>query len=263
MIKDSQLRKIAPREMLIFAIDVSNDSDAMALVRELKSSVGYFKVGLELFLSGGFNVINKIGNQGGKVFLDLKMLDIPETIQRALQVIAIQHESIAFATIHGLNKGLEEFLEEQGIPERLKILVVTVLTSMDEDDWAGTGATTGVQDTVSVLTDRALRLGCDGVIASGKEARPLREKYGEDFLIVAPAIRPIGTHVENDDQKRISTPREAILNGADYLVVGRPIRDAPDPVEAAQAIQDEIERAVSELEGPSTPGEGPKMVATG
>ena len=263
---DSRLRNIVSSERLIFALDVPDVERAMELVRDLTPSVGYFKVGLELFLAGGFDVIGKIGSGGGKVFLDLKMLDTPETIRNSLQVIATQHKTIAFATIHVLNKGFEEFLENSNIPDQLKVLVVTVLTSMDNDDWAETGAVRNVQDSVTLLTNRALQLGCHGVISSGHEARKLREDHpGEDFLIVAPAIRPFGMHVENDDQKRVCTPREAILNGADYLVVGRPIRDAPNPLVAAQAIQAEIEAALEELSSLSSdePDDNPALVATG
>lgn len=262
---DSRLSKIAPGERLIFALDVPNSGRAMELVRDLRPSVKYFKVGLELFLTGGFEVIDQIGQAGGKVFLDLKMLDIPATIRNALRVIATQHKNIAFATIHVLNKGFGEFLENSNLPEHLKVLVVTVLTHMDDDDWADSGAARNVQDSVSLLTDRALRLGCHGVIASGQEARALRYKYGEDFLIVAPGIRPAGMQVENDDQKRTCSPREAILNGASYLVVGRPIRDAPDPLEAAHAIQAEIEAALEELSSLSSgdSDDNPTPVAVG
>lgn len=250
---DARLRNIVPSERLIFALDVPDVGRAMELVRDLTPSVKYFKVGLELFLAGGFEVIDQIGQAGGKVFLDLKMLDIPETIRNSLQLIATKHRTIAFATIHVLNKGFEELLANSNIADQLKVLVVTVLTSMDDDDWADTGAAGNVQDSVAILTDRALQLGCHGVIASGQEARYLRDKYGEDFLIVAPGIRPVGKQIENDDQKRTCTPREAIMNGADYLVVGRPIRDAPDgPLEAAQAIQAEIEAALEELSSPSS-----------
>lgn len=259
---DSQLRDIAAGERLIFALDVPNDELAMELVRKLTPSVKYFKVGLELFLAGGFQVIDRIGQAGGKVFLDLKMLDIPETIRNALRVIATQHKTIGFATIHVLNTGFEDFLTDSKIPENLKVLVVTVLTSMDDGDWAGTGATTNVQETVAHLTDRALKLGCHGVIASGQEARNLRDSYGEGFLIVAPGIRPVGMHVQNDDQKRTSTPRDAIVNGADYIVVGRPIRNAPDPLEAARAIQAEIEAALKERKSSSSESKnGPRLQA--
>jgi orotidine-5'-phosphate decarboxylase len=251
---DSRLRNIVPNERLIFALDVPDVERAMELVGDLTPSVKYFKVGLELFLAGGFTVIDQIGKAGGKVFLDLKMLDIPATVRNSLQVIASQHRTIAFTTIHVLNKGFEGFLENSSISENLNVLVVTVLTSMDDKDWAETGAERNVQESVSFLTDRALQLGCQGVISSALEARELRDKYGEDFLIVAPGIRPVGTQVENDDQKRTCTPKEAIMNGADYLVVGRPIRDVPDPLEAAQAIQAEIEAALEELESKSSNG---------
>lgn len=249
---DSQMRQIAANDRLIVALDVSNEGAAMSLVTKLKSSVTYFKVGLELFMAGGFNIINSIGNAGGQVFLDLKMLDIPETIRKTLHVIATQHQAVAFATIHVLNKGLEEFLENPEIPERLKILVVTVVTGMDEKDWAETGAVKGVDETVSFLTERALSLGCDGVIASGQEAKALRLKHGEDFLIASPGIRPDWCHIPNDDQKRVVTPSEAIKNGVDYLIIGRPICTAPDPLEAARAIYEEIANAQAEIESISS-----------
>ncbi|MEE8435795.1 MAG: orotidine-5'-phosphate decarboxylase [bacterium] len=263
MSKDALPRDIKASERLIFALDVPNVQDAMALVGELTPTVKYFKVGLELFLSGGFDVIHQIGRAGGKVFLDLKMLDIPATVRNALKVIDTQHETIEFATIHVLNKGFGDILKNSEISERLKILVVTLLTSMDDQDLAETGAGKSVSETVDFLTGRALGLGCHGVIASGLEARSLREKHGEDFLIVTPGIRPSGTEVKNDDQKRVSTPREAILHGADYLVVGRPIRDAEHPLEAAEKIQQEIQSALDELKSPGNPGNNPRLSAGG
>lgn len=254
---------IEPNERLIFALDVPHVQDAMALVRELTPTIKHFKVGLELFLAGGFEVIAQIGGAGGKVFLDLKMLDIPATVRNALKVIATQHETVAFATIHVLNKGFGDFLKNSEIPERLKILVVTILTSMDDQDLAETGTGKSIQETVDLLTGRALGLGCHGVIASGQEASSLRKKYGDDFLIVTPGIRPRDIQVEHDDQKRVSTPREAILHGADYLVVGRPIRDASNPLEAAEKIQGEIQSALDRLNSPENPENNPPLGATG
>lgn len=254
---DAFRRNIKASERLIFALDVPHVPAAMALVGELSPTVKFFKVGLELFLAGGFEVIGQIGRAGGKVFLDLKMLDIPATVSNALNVMATQHEAIEFTTIHVLNKGFEEVLKNSKLPERLKILVVTILTSMDDRDVAETGAGKTVQEAANLLAGRALGLGCHGVISSGLEARSLREAHGEDFLIVTPGIRPSETLVKNDDQKRIVTPRDAILNGADYLVVGRPIRDAENPLVAAEKIQQEIEGALEALKSSKNPGKTP------
>ena len=181
--------------------------------------------------------------------MDLKLLDIPATVNRALRVLAARRPAIDMATIHILNRSLR--LPEGGEAfSRLKVLAVTVLTSLGEEDQTSGAGSVGVTAAVLEMARRAREMGCAGVIASGREARVIRENGGEEFLIVTPGIRPAWSVLEDDDQKRIVTPGEAIGNGADQIVVGRPIRNHPrdqgGPLEAARKIQAEIAAALIE-----------------
>ncbi|MFI5399573.1 MAG: orotidine-5'-phosphate decarboxylase [SAR324 cluster bacterium] len=233
-------------ERLIFALDVNDQAEAKTLVHELKRDVKFFKIGLELFLVGGLPLVREISDQGARVFLDLKFLDVPETVYRSLKVIetviTAGSEKSVFATIHAFNEAFD--LLRAGLDPRLKVLVVTLLTSKGEPPLLSPGIQMDVMDFVKASARRAVEMGCAGVVCSGLEAFELKKTFGKDFLVVTPGIRPSGVIVKNDDQKRIVTPREAIMNGADYIVVGRPIRDNPSPVEAAQAIQREITEAL-------------------
>ena len=228
-------KPIPPAERLIFALDVADPAAARRLVEELGETVRFYKVGLELFLSGeGFEMIDWLAGRGNQVFADLKLFDIPETVAAAVR--QLRSRPVAFTTVHGNDGILAAACREKG---DLKILAVTVLTSLDRGDLDDLGFRVDVADLVLSRARRALALGCDGVISSGLEARPLRESLGERLLIVTPGIRPVENRPA-EDQKRVATVESAFRDGADYIVVGRPIRNAPDPRAAAAGIQSTI-----------------------
>ena len=229
-------KTIPPEDRLIFALDVPSVEEARQLVLTLREAVQFYKVGLELFATGGyFELIDWLVDQGKKVFADLKLFDVPETVRSAVRQLA--RRPITLTTVHGNDGILEAACREKG---DLKILAVTVLTSLDQGDLKDLGFEVDVHRLVLSRARRALEIGCDGIVSSGLEARALREHLGEKLLIVTPGIRP----VENrpvDDQKRVVTVEQALRSGADYIVVGRPIRNAPDPYQAALQIQGTIE----------------------
>jgi orotidine-5'-phosphate decarboxylase len=234
-------KTIPPEDRLIFALDVPSAEEARRLVSTLAEAVQFYKVGLELFLAGGasFDLIDWLVGQDKKVFLDLKLYDIPETVARAVR--RLRERPVTFLTVHGDGAILEAACREKG---DLKILAVTVLTSLDQAGLREIGFQGEVSDLVLSRARRAQEIGCDGVIASGQEAKSLRDHLGEDLLIVTPGIRPAIRPSEKrlaDDQKRVMTVEGALRGGADYLVVGRPIRDAADPYQAALQIQGTIE----------------------
>jgi orotidine-5'-phosphate decarboxylase len=230
-------KAIPPAERLIFALDIADPAAARRLVEELGDEVRFYKVGLELFLSGaGFEMIDWLAGRGNKVFADLKLFDIPETVAAAVRQLSSR--PVTFTTVHGNDGILAAACREKG---DLKILAVTVLTSLDRGDLDDLGFQVDVADLVLSRARRALALGCDGVISSGLEARPLREALGERLLIVTPGIRPVENRPA-EDQKRVATVESAFRDGADYIVVGRPIRNAPDPRRAAAGIQATISR---------------------
>jgi orotidine-5'-phosphate decarboxylase len=227
------IRSIPPEERLIVAVDVPGYDDALDLVDRLGDAVHFYKLGLELAMSGRyFELVDALAARGKKVFADLKFFDIPATVAAAVRQLA--KRGVEFATIHGNESMIRAACAEKG---PLKILAVTALTSIDADDFRDLGIDLEIEPLVLSRTRRVVALGCDGVISSGREARALREAVGSAFLIVSPGIRPIE---RDDDQKRVVTPREAFENGADYIVVGRPIRDAADPRAAALEIQSTI-----------------------
>jgi len=229
-------QKLIPRrERLIFALDVSTVEEAKSCVEKLGDSVLFYKIGLQLFMAGGYyELIDWLAARGKKVFVDLKFFDVPETVR--LAVGQLRGRKVEFATVHG-NDGIMQAAaaENTGV----KILAVTVLTSLDQGDLNDLGFACDVEKLVLSRAKRAVQLGCAGVIASGLEAPKLREHLGDKFLIVSPGIRP----VENrpvDDQKRTVDVDQAFRNGADYIVVGRPIKNAPDPRAKAEEIQGTI-----------------------
>ncbi len=229
-------KAIPPAERLILALDVPNADEARALVESLGDAVRFYKVGLELFASGGyFELIDWLVARGKKVFADLKLYDVPETVRSAVRQLA--RRPITFTTVHGNDGILEAAAREKG---DLKILAVTVLTSLDQQDLHDMGIRVPLSDLVRDRARRSLELGCDGIIASGQEARAVRESLGDDLIVVTPGIRPADNRPQ-DDQKRVTTPEQAFRSGADYIVMGRPIRNAPDPKAAALAVQEEIE----------------------
>ena len=220
------------RERLIVALDVPTGAEARALVEQLGDSVRFYKIGLELFTSGGyFELLHWLTARGNKVFADLKFYDIPETVRRA--VANLRGSGASFVTVHGHRSIMDAAAKEKG---RMKILAVTVLTSFDHRDLAEMGANVDVGQLVLSRARGAVESGCDGVIASGLEASKLKAEFGDRLLVVTPGIRPAGSK-PTDDQKRTVDAAQAFANGADYIVVGRPVRDAPDPKAAAEAIQ--------------------------
>ncbi len=224
----------APGGRLIVALDVARVEEARALVERLGDSVGFYKVGLELFASGAaLELVGWLAGRGKRVFADLKLYDIPETVRRALA--NLRGRGIHFLTVHGDRAIMEAAAKEKG---EIRILAVTVLTSLDKKDLAEMGYRGEVGDLVLERAGGALAAGCDGVIASGLEAPAIRKKFGDKLLIVTPGVRPAGS--ASADQKRIVDVAQAFRNGADYIVVGRPVRDAADPRAAAEAIQKTI-----------------------
>jgi len=226
-------RNIPMRERLIFALDVATTDEAKKIVEKLGDSVLFYKIGLQLFMAGGyFELLEWLRKKKKKVFADLKFYDVPQTVKSA--VLALKGRDIEFVTVHGNDKILKAAAESKG---NLKILAVTVLTSLDAGDLKQMGYQGTVEDLVLSRARQALELGCDGVIASGLEAARIREQLGGKLIVVCPGIRPVATA---DDQKRTVDVRQAFTNGADYIVVGRPIKDAPDPKAAAEQIQKTI-----------------------
>ena len=222
---------IARGERLIVALDVASTKDAQALVERLGEAVRFYKVGLELFMAGGyFELVEWIGQRGAKVFVDLKFFDVPETVRRA--VANLRGRGITFATVHGNQAMMEAAAREKG---EVKILAVTALTSLDRGDLDDLGFSCDVGRLVLSRARRAIEAGCDGVISSGLEAQALKSEFKDRLLVVTPGIRPVENRA--DDQKRTVDVAQAFANGADYIVVGRPIRDAADPRAAAQAVQ--------------------------
>jgi len=228
---------VPPRERLIAALDVPDTAQARALAERLGDAVRFYKIGLELFTAGGyFELLQWLRARGGKVFADLKLYDIPETVRRA--VANLRSSGATFLTVHAERSIMEAAAREKGA---LQILAVTVLTSFDRTNLAEMGYAGSVEDLVLLRARAALDSGCDGVIASALEAPKLKATFGGKLLVVTPGVRPAGAAAA--DQKRTVDVAQAFANGADYIVVGRPIRDATDPRAAAEAIQSTISAA--------------------
>ena len=228
---------IPRRERLIVALDVPSAAEARALVEKIGDAACFYKVGLELSSTAGyFDLLEWLARRGDKVFADLKLYDIPETVRRA--VANLRSSGATFLTVHGHRSVMEAAAKEKGA---LKILAVTVLTSFDHRDLAELGSTKSLEELVMSRAQGAVDTGCDGVIASPLEAARLKSSFLDRLLVVTPGIRPAGSAA--GDQKRAADPLEAFTRGADYIVVGRPIRDAADPRAAAQAIQTTIASA--------------------
>jgi len=220
-------------ERLIFALDVSTLDEAKRLIDTLGEAVSFYKLGLEFFLSGHyFELAAELRQAGKRIFADLKLFDIPPTVARAVAQLA-RHE-VDFITVHGNDAMLKAAVDARGGSH---ILAVTALTSLDRGDLDDLGFDCDIDALVLSRAKRALALGCSGVISSGLEAAALRRDVDHALTVVCPGIRPIDN---DDDQKRTLTASQAFAAGADYVVVGRPIRDAADPKAAALAIQDEI-----------------------
>lgn len=224
-------------ERLIFAMDVPDAHAARSLADRLGDSVVFYKLGLELCTAGGyFELLDWLVARGKRVFVDLKFFDIPATVAAAVR--NLRDRGVSFATVHGYRSVMEAAAAAKG---DIRILAVTVLTSLGRSDLDDLGPDGSVEQLVLARARRALETGCDGVICSGLEARLLREGVDDRLIVVTPGIRPSGGRPP-DDQKRVVTVEQAFANGADYIVVGRPIRDAADPRAAAEAIQATIAR---------------------
>ncbi len=227
-------------DRLIVALDVPTPEEAHELIAKIGDHAGVWKIGLELLFAGGAELARSLSDQGQKVFVDAKLLDIPHTVERATANIAAL--GAAFLTVHGHDiKTMEAAIKGRGSSD-LKLLAVTVLTSLDKSDLEQQGSAMTPAELVLHRAQLRREAGFDGVIASGHEAASIREATGDDFLIVTPGIRRAGA--DAGDQARVMTPARAIQAGADYLVVGRPITQAEDPGAAALAIVEEIEQAL-------------------
>ena len=228
-----------PRDRLIAALDLPTAKDARALVVQLGDTVSFYKIGLELCMAPGFfDLLAWLKAEQKKVFVDLKFFDIPQTVARAVRNLSERGADLC--TIHGNQAMMEAAAEAKS--GNTRVLAVTALTSLDRGDLDDLGFACDIADLVASRARRALQAGCDGVVSSGMEVERLKSEIGGKLLCVTPGIRPVENRVEAD-QKRIMTPAAAIQAGADYLVVGRPIRDAKDPRAAAAEIQQQIAEA--------------------
>jgi orotidine-5'-phosphate decarboxylase len=236
-------KPIDPAERLIVALDVPDAEAAKALVNSLGEAVRFYKVGLELFMAGEcFHLLDWLVKHKKKVFVDLKFFDVPETVRSAVRALA--GSGATFTTVHGNQAMMEAAVQDKG---HLKVLAVTVLTSLDRGDLDDLGFVCDVEKLVLSRARRALATGVDGIVSSGLEASMIRRELGAKLLIVTPGIRP----VENkpaDDQKRTVDVAQAFQNGADYIVVGRPIRQAENPRLAAEAVQRTIGEVFSPID---------------
>ncbi|MBT0654061.1 orotidine-5'-phosphate decarboxylase [Geomobilimonas luticola] len=230
------------RSRILFALDVESFADAKHWVSVLSGHVGMFKVGKQLFTSHGPDVVRMVDNFGGQVFLDLKYHDIPNTV--AMASVEAARLGVKLFNLHALGgyemmaRTVEALDKEFSGKERAKVLAVTILTSSNEETLRQVGIEYPVREMVVRLAQLAQKAGIDGVVASPQEVELIRAACGNDFLVVTPGVRP--AFASTDDQKRIMTPAEAVRAGADYLVIGRPISAAADPLKAAEAIVEEI-----------------------
>ena len=233
------LSDIAPRDRLIVALDLPGIEQAEAMIARLGDSVSFYKIGYQLSFAGGLPLVRKLADKGKKVFIDLKLHDIGNTVARG--VASIAKSGATFLTVHAYPQTMKAAVEARE-GTNLNILAVTVLTSYDDADLHAAGYRFGVADLVEARAQQAQVLGVDGLVCSPEEAAILRKIVGHQMRLVTPGIRPAGSAA--GDQKRIMTPSRAIAAGADYLVVGRPSLEAADPRAAAEAIQAEIAPAL-------------------
>ena len=236
------------KDRLIFPLDVPDAQEASKHVELLGEHVGVFKIGLELFVSEGPAIVETIADlTDAGIFLDLKFHDIPATVQQAIRSASCLRRA-NFITVH-CDPGLLAAVAAE-VPDHTKVLAVTVLTSLDEEQLAALGIQPELAaEVVKLVVHRAKiakEAGCAGIVCSGHEVQAVKEECGDDLLVVTPGIRPEWGDISKDDQRRIVTPYQAVRNGADYIVVGRPIRTATDPVEAAVMVANEIERGLED-----------------
>ena len=234
----SHKKTIPLDKRIIFALDVESPEDAKTWVHRLENHIKFYKVGLQLFLAGWFNIIDWIVQRDLEVMVDLKFFDVPQTVASA--VGQLENRGASFATVHGNDAMLKAAVREK---KDTRILAVTVLTSLDQADLTELGFKCSVKELVLSRARHALKIGCDGVVSSGMEAPQLRGELGENFLIIVPGVRPVEN--QEGDQKRVVNVKTAFQNGADYVVVGRPIRQAEDPVFEVRKMQKEIEEVLA------------------
>ena len=230
---------IKKSDRLIFAVDVPEVEQAKDLVTQLGSSVDFFKIGMELMMTGDyFELLDWLVGRDKKVFVDLKLFDVPATVSKAIK--RLSKRGAYFTTIHGNQSMMEAAAAEKG---DLKVLAVTALTSLDRGDLDDLGFDCAVEDLVISRARRAYESGVDGIVASGLELPSIRKAVEDKILIVTPGIRPVENR-QTDDQKRVVTVERAFQDGADYIVVGRPIQNAENPREAAELIQESISNSI-------------------
>lgn len=220
---------------IIIALDFDNSAEADALVGRLGDSACIYKVGMELFAAAGPGYVGSLTGRGKQVFLDMKYHDIGETVKRAVAVAA--KSGAAFLTVHGLGQVMRAAVEGRG-SSAMKLIAITVLTSLDQQDLAEQGYSCAIPELVARRVEQAVAIGMDGVVASPLEARAIRTQAGPSAIIVTPGVRSRGAAA--GDQKRVATPREAVESGADYLVIGRQVSRAQDPAAALAAIRTEL-----------------------
>ena len=231
------MKNIKPEDRLIFALDVPQVSDAKEIVMELDDSVNFYKIGMEMLMTGQyFELLDWLVKQDKKVFVDLKFFDVPETVGRA--IARLSDYGATFATIHGNQALMEKAAENKN---KLKILAVTALTSLDRGDLDDLGFACDVQELVISRAQRAFEAGCDGIVSSGLEVPFIREFVDDRLIAVTPGIRPVAN---DDDQKRVVDVATAFKSGSDYIVVGRPIKNADNRYEAASNIQKIIKNTI-------------------
>jgi orotidine-5'-phosphate decarboxylase len=235
------LANIAARDRLIVALDLRSVAEARAFVDRVGAAVTFYKIGLELVMNGGLELTRELAGEGRQVFLDMKLLDIGNTVERATRNAA--GTGATFLTVHGHDGKTLRAAVAGKAGTRLRVLAVTVLTNLDAGDLAEQGHGGAVEDLVARRAKLAREAGCDGVVASGLETAQVRDAVGPGIAIVTPGIRLAGDAA--GDQKRVATPQTAIASGADYVVVGRPITAAPDPVQAADNFVQAIEEALA------------------
>ncbi len=235
-----QPSRIAPRDRLIVALDLPGVAAAEAMIARLGDSVTFYKIGYQLGFAGGLPLVRKLADSGKKVFVDLKLHDISNTVARGVESVA--KLGATFLTVHAYPQTMKAAVEASS-GSGLKILAVTVLTSYDDGDLHAAGYRLGVSDLVEARAQQAQVLGVDGLVCSPEEAAALHKIVGHRMVLVTPGVRPAGA--AHGDQKRVMTPGHAISAGADYLVVGRPVTEAADPRTAADAIQAEIAQALA------------------
>ncbi len=227
------------KDRLIFALDVPEVDRAKQLVNELGDTVRFYKIGMELMMTGDyFDLLDWLVKKKKNVFVDLKLFDVPATVSKAVK--RLSKRGAYFTTIHGNQSMMEAAAAEKG---DLKVLAVTALTSLDQGDLNDMGFTCDVQELVVSRAKRALSSGCDGIVASGLELEHIRNEVDQKLVIVTPGIRPV-LNRPTDDQKRVVTVEQAFQWGADHIVVGRPIKNATNPKEAAELIQESIANSI-------------------